>query len=221
MKKIFTLCLALFSAAATFAQVDDTFIFVDQDGNEIPSGSTVTVSQIEEDPFTGSSAIHSGVSVKNTIGDKQAVGGTYTVNRIDNGAFQICFPMVCKEGITSTGSGDLEPGYMEANEKKNIQSEWYTEGEGLCNVTLQLALYEITKNKWGVESIGNKIDTDDPMPYINIEFANGVTGINGILSPDNTEVEAVYSADGKRLQAPQKGLNIVRLTNGKTVKVVK
>lgn len=220
MKKIFTLCLALFSAAATFAQVDDTFVFVDKDGNEIPSGSTVTVSQIEEDPFDGSSVIHSGVSVKNTVGDKQSVGGTYTINRIDNGKFQICFPSVCTPGMSSTGSGSLTPGDMEANEKKPIQSEWLTEGEGLCNVTLQLALYEKTTNKYGITSY-NKIDTDDPMPYINIEFANGVTGINGILTPDNTEVEAVYSADGKRLQAPQKGLNIVRLTNGKTVKVVK
>ena len=46
------------------------------------------------------------------------------------------------------------------------------------------------------------------------------TGINGISNADATVV-ARYAADGTRLSAPQKGLNIVKLSNGKTVKYIK
>ena len=46
------------------------------------------------------------------------------------------------------------------------------------------------------------------------------TGINGI-SNANATVVARYAADGTRLSAPQKGLNIVKLSNGKTVKYIK
>ena len=53
-----------------------------------------------------------------------------------------------------------------------------------------------------------------------VNFVYGATGINGISNADATVV-ARYAADGTRLSAPQKGLNIVKLSNGKTVKYIK
>ena len=45
------------------------------------------------------------------------------------------------------------------------------------------------------------------------------TGIE-TTSISNNEVQSYYSLDGKHLDAPQKGINIVKLANGQTKKVV-
>lgn len=53
-------------------------------------------------------------------------------------------------------------------------------------------------------------------------FSSDPTGINNI-TPDTTgssEVVARYTANGKQITAPVKGLNILKLANGKTVKVM-
>lgn len=225
MKSLRSLLLAAATmmAVGSYAQVDDTFVFVDADGNEIPSGSTVTFTDVVADDFVGD-VIHCPVYVKNNTEDKQGVGGTINLESIDNGKFQICFPLVCTEGMEEPGEKDLDPNIMQPGEKKDIQAEWFTEGDGTCKATLQLALYEVVTKRVGIittEVAGDELETDYPMPSVTLVCANGVTGINDILTVDNTKVEAVYSADGKRLSAMQKGLNIVKLTNGKTLKVVK
>ncbi len=52
--------------------------------------------------------------------------------------------------------------------------------------------------------------------------ATVVTGIEDVTTQKNTAtVKAIYSASGERLTAPQKGLNIIVYSNGKTVKVMK
>lgn len=51
----------------------------------------------------------------------------------------------------------------------------------------------------------------------NITAATGIQGVNGESNASAAEV-ARYNAAGQRINAPQKGLNIVRLANGKTYK---
>ena len=49
---------------------------------------------------------------------------------------------------------------------------------------------------------------------------NGVpTGINGFETVD-AENARIFNLAGQRLSAPQKGLNIIKMSNGKTVKVL-
>lgn len=50
--------------------------------------------------------------------------------------------------------------------------------------------------------------------------AAGIKGVNDANADATAVAREYYSIDGKRLQQPQKGLNIVRLSNGKTFKVV-
>lgn len=52
---------------------------------------------------------------------------------------------------------------------------------------------------------------------------NGTTGINSVdpRHADSLRRTEYYAPDGRRLNAPQRGLNIVRTAGGKTVKVVK
>ena len=40
------------------------------------------------------------------------------------------------------------------------------------------------------------------------------------FSADSQQPEAIFSPDGKRLSQPRKGLNIIRLKDGKVVKIV-
>lgn len=45
-------------------------------------------------------------------------------------------------------------------------------------------------------------------------------GISDIINSEDVKEVARYSIDGRRLSAPEKGINIVKYSNGKTVKVV-
>jgi hypothetical protein len=49
-------------------------------------------------------------------------------------------------------------------------------------------------------------------------FGDEVTGINGVDAAD-TVIEAIYTINGTRVNNLQKGLNIVKMSNGKTQKV--
>ena len=49
-------------------------------------------------------------------------------------------------------------------------------------------------------------------------FDNEATGINGVDTAD-AEIEAIYTINGTRVNNLQKGLNIVKMSNGKTQKV--
>ena len=55
--------------------------------------------------------------------------------------------------------------------------------------------------------------------YNIVEF--DATGIDKVATSTNVKEVSRYSANGQRLSAPAKGLNIVKLSNGKTVKIVK
>jgi hypothetical protein len=51
-----------------------------------------------------------------------------------------------------------------------------------------------------------------------VDETTAIRGIDALLNGEGTE--AIYTADGARISAPQKGLNIIRMSNGKTVKVL-
>lgn len=218
MKKIFTLCLALFSAAATFAQeAKDIFEFVDKDGKTIPSGSVLTVNTIEKDPFGGSAMISSGVYVNQLVGkgeDTYATNLDINLTRIDNGSFNSCFPITCKP-VKSTGPFYTQKGFMENN---SLKTEWLPDDKGTATAVITLNAYKAEMKKGGISYTYTKIGE---CSTITVNFVNDPTGISSIGADGNATVAAYYTIDGKQLTAPQKGLNIARLTNGKTVKVVR
>lgn len=220
IKSLLLIAAAMFTTAS-YAQVNKTFSFVDKDGKEIPSGTVWTTNTEEDDPFDGLMVVDE-VFVKNNTNERQGVGAFINVQKIENGSFRICFPQNCmgglKGGMTRTGSGALD-----ANQVKPLKSEWFPEADGICEVYVKLEYYNINKNKFGIESFErvDDEDLDNPMPYINIHFVKGATAINGIKDGQNVEVIGIYDATGKQIQTTQKGLNIVKLSNGKTVKIVK
>lgn len=54
----------------------------------------------------------------------------------------------------------------------------------------------------------------------NVKSLSEYTGINGVSANDDPAARTIYNVSGVRLNAPAKGLNIIRQANGKTVKVM-
>ncbi len=46
------------------------------------------------------------------------------------------------------------------------------------------------------------------------------TGITGVADEEGSKTEAIYDLDGRRIDAPQKGINIIRMSDGTTRKVL-
>ncbi len=61
---------------------------------------------------------------------------------------------------------------------------------------------------------------DDSQPGNMIGFDDEETHINIAMSEGRTEVVAIYNARGMRIEKPEKGVNIVKYANGRTVKVI-
>lgn len=67
---------------------------------------------------------------------------------------------------------------------------------------------------------GNKVyfEVKPEDKYITIDFANPPVGIEDVVDEGNLPA-AYYDMSGRQLDAPQKGINIVRMQNGKVKKI--
>lgn len=221
IKSTFIIAAAM-SAASAYAQVDRTFAFVDKDGKEIENGSTVIANQVNtigqgEDAYE---EIQSGVYVKNLTTDEYGVGVTVTLNKLDNGAAQCCFPTQCLPNWGEEVGGTVKTGagVMKADETKSLQTEWFPEKDGEAEATVKINVYKVTKDKIGLP-VYKELNVTGPS--ITIHFIKSANGISSVNTSTTAKAIAYYTADGKRISAPQKGLNIVKMSDGRTVKMVK
>ena len=140
MKKFFTLlfglCLSIGSLQAQ--EIDESFVFMVEEGEIIPNGATV-VRNVAEPYDDASEVIYSGISVLNVGGSTDYIKMTYVIERIDNGTYQICFPSTCNMQ-TVTGTYQTGVGQLMAD-LQDIQSEWFPVADGECIVTLTIELF--------------------------------------------------------------------------------
>lgn len=237
MKKIFTLCFALFSAVAMFAQeTKGMFEFATADGTVVPSGTVITKSDVEDhtDPKEGvdNMQIPTGLWIKpiktELNGEKLCVKLRVDVEKIDNGSIAFCLLGNCssamREGTYESNGGfvdkldDLQTEWMIGTDEETYKAMY---GEAKAKLTL-VACRKVSlgKDDFGIEKFKYEDVGDCSTITVHFVYNEKSTGINGISNADATVV-ARYAADGTRLSAPQKGLNIVKLSNGKTVKYIK
>ena len=206
MKKLFTLLFIALGTMSANAQLQ----FVDKDGKVIADGSTITASTAEDDGL-GGIKIDSGVFIKNTVNSDAGVGIRYTIETIDNGSFQICFPLTCDMKET-TGSFATPAGTLGALTQKSMQCEWIPMADGVCKVTIQIENFSISgpayNPKYNSIGLGDKIT---------IDFNYNSTAIKSLNASTNN-IEAIYDLNGKRLQQLKRGLNIIRMSDGKVMK---
>ena len=70
----------------------------------------------------------------------------------------------------------------------------------------------------GVENTWD-FETDPNISYGYVLYTGLTTGVNAVNLPDNNKVE-YYTIDGRKVNTPAKGLNIVKTANGETKKIV-
>lgn len=238
MKKIFTLCVALFAAVSMFAQeTKGMFEFATADGTVVPSGSVITKSDVEDytEPEEGvdNMQIPTGLWIKpvktELNGEKLCVKLRVDVEKIDHGSsINFCLLGNCstakREGTYESNGGfvdkldDLQTEWMIGNDEETGKAKY---GEAKAKLTLVVCRkVSQGKDQFDVEHFKYEDVGESSTVTVHFVYNEKSTGINGI-SNANATVVARYAADGTRLSAPQKGLNIVKLSNGKTVKYIK
>lgn len=214
MKKLFTLCIALlFSCVAMNAQ---NFIFVDGDGNTIENGATLTMDQVSyKEDFVfpdGSYEIIqvpmislSGVYIKNNSAESQSCKVTYNVTALPNGSFAACCAGNCSN-LDSEGTIEKN---ANADAGKTIDistdTEWVPVAAGTTTVK--------------ISAQGSKSMLPDSEITINFIY-DGTASIDGIQNNADNKVVARYSINGQLLDAPQKGINILKYADGRIEKVI-
>ena len=215
MKKLFTLCIALlFSCVAMNAQ---NFIFVDGEGNTIENGATLTMDQVsykEDSEFNPDGSYEiiqvpmiplSGVYIKNNSSESQSCKVTYNVTALPNGTFSACRAGNCS---ILDSEGTIEKN-ANADAGKTIDistdTEWVPVAAGTTTVK--------------ISAQGSKSMLPDSEITINFIY-DGTASIDGIQNNADNKVVARYSINGQLLDAPQKGINILKYADGRIEKVI-
>lgn len=226
MKRIFTITAALLLglASASAQSVDHTTLtFIDGDGNTVADGSTINCTASKGSASDGNLEMVIPLSVRNNTSDEVPATIALDITSLPTGtSIQSCWPENC-QFYEAAGSHVNQPGIVNGSETKNLSTEWkpmiydedsgeYTEYFGTAETTVQILL-TTSKDSKEVKAYG---------PKVTVKFVHAdPTGISsGLAGTADASVVAVYSASGARLSAPQKGLNIFRLSNGKVVKRV-
>ncbi len=218
MKKLSTLLLPLLLfPIGMAAQVDHTFEFVDENGNIIADGTTLTVNQMESDGFDIFMSVPVGVKATTETTD----GGCVKVmaDNLPNGTFQICSFGNCV--MTSTpGTFYSAKGALRAIDNTTIAAEWMPLDYATWTVTLQLQTVEREYDDLTETYVYDKVKTDGPTITVHMVYADP-TGIASVTSDSKqTAPVARYSLSGQRLTQPVKGINIVRRADGSTIKTI-
>jgi len=187
MKKLFLLLSVLslaFAPVRADEEIDQSFVFMDEEGAILENGVTITRNVVEVDPVLGE-VIKSGIYVLNMTGSTDYLKVKYTIEKIDNGTYQICFPSNCNMK-TTTGSFETGIGQL-ASDLQDIQSEWFPQADGECIVTLKLEL--MTKKSGFPPTYNHKAWG----PSLTLKFVKGQTGPDPIYGDVNGDGEVSIS----------------------------
>lgn len=174
MKKLFTLCvsLLLLGTAALAQTVDETFQFVDAEGNEVTDGTVITVTEMNEE---GQMVVP--LYVKNVSGEKAAVSMYETIDQMPGGVWQTCAFGNCMQ-LSETGYSPKN--VVDADYNASIQTEWKPEAGQYATweAKLQIHVFNIvTQTKFGVttETVGKEIIGYGPTVTVRFEYAESNT----------------------------------------------
>lgn len=214
MKKLFTLVMMMFAASAssTFAQVDETFQFMDKDGNIIADGTELVCDEAEIDDW-GAVMVPTGLFVKNNSTDANVLVKLQCVieEMSEGSSATCCFPGNC---IPISGVGTYNNGPA-TYQSSDMQTEWfpptndnYEYVEGQCKASFQL--FACTKKTFG--SGYNEV----ACAKVHVTFVYSLQGDpDGIDTAVANKIQnnKCYDLQGRELQAiPERGIYI---QNGK------
>ena len=202
MKKFnILLCIGLMAVLPSRAQSDFPLQFVDENGQIIADGTELDIIDYEEDELFGDIIMPTKVWVKNVSVETVQGGGSYTIQAIDNGWFQTCFPMNCMrhgaEGTFETESDAFIP-----SQTRSMQTEWLPNGEGICIVVYQLVTYR---------KVGKNYLPDEDGPTITLNYYYGTTGLARVKGGKVSSV-TYYDLSGQAVERPSRGIYMKKTT---------
>lgn len=230
MKKLFTLCASLFVGFATMNA--QTFAFVNEEGNVIENGSKLTMTTVEFAEGWGDVLIPlEGITVKNVSSASATFDINFTVDAIPGGRFQACCLGTCNAPVDEVGAVVSYPGNkLAAGNTADLNlTEWYPGGMGTPIGTGSGGAPVFGEPITGGVTDGTCTVTIEVMPagsttpeaYITVDFViGGEAGVSGVVAEKENPVVGYYTIGGAQLNAPQKGINIVKYADGTTKKVI-
>lgn len=214
MYRFTTLFLTLAACLGMQAQTDFLVQFADKNGNVIANGTTLNLTEYETDGF-GDIQLPAGLYVKNTTSAPIPVKGKYTVETLDNGIFQTCFPENCNT-YDATGSYESQTGQLTTSELRNMQTEWKPTAEGQCKVTYQLYY-------WGTNDFGGQSFVEGPKVILLFTYGKQA-GIDAVISDVGIRSITYYDLTGRPVVevggvTPTQGVYIRKVvhSNGTTI----
>ena len=200
MKRIFTFLMfsmALLAWPIQAQEIDESYMFMDEDGNIIENGATITRNVVEAYD-EGVDVIYSGVSVINLTGSTDYLSVHYVIERIDNGSYQICFPTTCNTQ-DEVGSYETASGLL-MGDVQNIESEWFPVADGECVVTLTIELFSkmglfpptYVHKGWGPTITLRFVKGDAPGPEPIVGDVNGDGEVN--IADVNAVINMILSS---------------------------
>ena len=200
MKRIFTFlmfAMALLAWPIQAQEIDESYMFMDEDGNIIENGATITRNVVEAYD-EGVDVIYSGVSVINLTGSTDYLSVHYVIERIDNGSYQICFPTTCNTQ-DEVGSYETASGLL-MGDVQNIESEWFPVADGECVVTLTIELFSkmglfpptYVHKGWGPTITLRFVKGDAPGPEPIVGDVNGDGEVN--IADVNAVINMILSS---------------------------
>ena len=90
-----------------------------------------------------------------------------------------------------------------------------------CAESSYMMFYGCTNLKGAVSYDESKTDASMANPETGYFTKKGSTGVATATTEANASIQTIYSTDGRRLNELQRGLNIVRMSNGTTQKILR
>jgi hypothetical protein len=201
MKKLFTLCFCILAGFAVQAQDNFPLQFVGSDGQVIPDGAVLNLTDIEIDELFGDMLMPAGISVANVSDETVYGGATYTIQVINNGRFQTCFPVNCMSHGT-TGTFSTLPDAIMPGQLRDMRTEFLPNGDGNCIVVYQLQTFR---------KVGTSYFPDEDGPTITMRFATDPDGIGNIKGNKACTV-TYYDLSGQQVERPKHGVFMKKTT---------
>lgn len=223
MKKTFTrvflmAAMILAGVTGTSAQVDNTFRFVDEEGNVIPDGGVVYSEAVKKDKIPGMPQFGFTLQadfdlfVENTATDVAYVSLEVTTVSMSNGGLTVCFPIVCDANVPKYYTTDT--GALGAGMKQSLQSEWIPEGEGkygTAEFTVQLRVMDATLNNQGIP-VSYAFKAYGPKVTIKCNYADP-TGIDDVVT-EGAQTVNVYDMLGRAVVTGATSADVQTLAKG-------
>lgn len=137
--------------------------------------------------------------------------------RIGERAFADC-PVLASVTIPSTATTIGENVFNNCESLKNVTCEAVN-----CPTVKTFGEFPISEAMLTVPvgSLKQYGETNPWSLFGKIQDFDGTTGVNGISVYDCNDVKDVYGIDGSKRPTPAKGLNIIRMSDGTTIKVMR